>query len=329
MADLLILVADDHAAVRRSIRSLIESHPQWRVCGEAINGLEAVEEARRLKPGLVLLDMTMPELDGLEATRRILKDSPETNVLILTMHQSEALAEEARRAGAKGTILKSNADHTLAAAIDSLTSAAIHLANSIVGRFRHIAAFFQSRAEEDSVLQPFFAEGLKQDDKAVHIIEPPSRAQHIARLQEAGIDADETIKRGQLELLSWGRMYLADGHFDQDAMLERIRSALAAGSEQGYARTRLVGHMEWALEDAPGVRDLVEYETRLNDFPHKGDDVIVCAYDLARFSAGVIVDVIRSHPAVVMGGALQDNPFYVPSDLLLAELRRRARNASA
>jgi DNA-binding NarL/FixJ family response regulator len=323
MAELRILVADDHAAVRRSLRSLLESHPQWKVCGEATNGREAVDAARQLKPGLVLLDMTMPELDGLEATRRILKDSPDTCVLILTVHQSAELGEQVRRAGAKGTILKSNADKTLAPAINSLTARAIHLANSIVGRFRHIAALFQSRAEEDSVLKPFFVEGLKQDDKEVHIIEPPSRARHIARLQEAGIDADEAMKRGQLELLPWGRMYLAGGHFDQDAMLERIRRALAAGSEQGYARSRLVGHMEWALEDVAGVRDLVEYETRLNDSPDMGDDVIVCAYDLARFSAAVIVDVIRSHPAVVIGGALHDNPFYVPPAELLSELRQR------
>jgi len=322
MAELRILVADDHAAVRRSIRSLLESHPQWRVCGEATNGREAVEEARQLKPGLVLLDMTMPELDGLEATRRILKDAPGTKVLILTMHQSEALAEEVRRAGAKGTILKSNADKTLAAAIHSLTAAAMHLANSIVGRFRHIAAFFQSRAEEESVLGPFLAEGLDQGAKEVLVIEAPSVALRLARLHEVGFDVDGAMARGQLELLSLEKVYLVNGQFDQQAMLEKTRKALAAGSEQGYAHTRLVGHMEWALRHVPGVHDLVEYETRLNELP-VGSDVIVCAYDLTRFSAGLLVDVLRSHPAVTIAGALYDNPFYVRPDQLLDELRQR------
>src|SRR5205085_9705192 len=102
MAELRILVADDHDAVRRSIRSLVESHPHWKVCGEATNGREAVEEARQLKPGLVLLDMTMPEHDGLKATRRILRDSPATNVLILTVHQSAELAYKVPNADACG-----------------------------------------------------------------------------------------------------------------------------------------------------------------------------------------------------------------------------------
>jgi len=323
MAALTFLVADDHAAVRRSIRSLVESHPRWRVTGEASNGREAVEEARKLKPDVMLVDMTMPELDGLEATRRILKERPEANVLILTMHQSNEMSEEARRAGAKGIILKSNAEETLAAAMDLIRGGAIHLANSIVGRFRHVAAFFRSKAEEHRVLAPFFSEGLRQGDKEVHIIDPPSTDLHIERLTKAGIDVDRATACGQLELLSWQKMYLMDGHFDQHAMLARIEQALASGPEQGYPRTRLVGHMEWALLDAPGVGDLAEYEARLNNVLPAFEDVIVCTYDLERFSAGVTFDVLRSHQAVVIGESLLENSVYIPPDRMIAELRGR------
>ena len=323
MAALTFLIADDHAAVRRSIRSFLESHPNWKVCGEARNGREAVEEARQLRPDVVLLDMTMPEIDGLEATRQILKSSPDANVLIMTMHQSDELSEEVRRAGAKGIILKSNAGESLAAAIDLIRGCAIHLANSVVGRFRHIGAFFRSKAEEHGVLHPFFAEGLSQGDKEVHLIEPPSLVQHVSRLREAGIDVDGATARGQLDILTWEKIYRKDGHFDQDAMLERIQQALATASEQGYPRARLVGHMEWALEDVPVLHGLAEFEARINELPFNFDDVLVCVYDLTRFSTSVIFDVLRCHPAVVIGEALRDNSFYTLPDQLIAELRQR------
>ncbi len=323
MATLSFLVADDHAAVRRGIRSLVESHPKWKVSGEAKNGREAVEGARQLKPDVVLLDMTMPEIDGLEATRRILKESPGTNVVIMTMHQSDELCEEVRRAGARGIILKSNAEEGLAAAIDLIRGGAIHLADSVVGRFRHIAAFFHSKAEQNRVLAPFFTEGLKQGDKEVHIIEPPSAHVHAQRLHEAGIDVDRVTASGQLELLPWEKVYRMDGDFDQHAMLERLQQALATASEQGYARTRLVGHMEWALDERPTVHDLAEFEAHVNDLPLNFEDVLVCAYDLTRFSGRVIFDVLRSHPAVVIGEALRDNSLYIPPDQLIAELRQR------
>ena len=120
MGMLRILIADDHAVVRRGVRAILESQPGWEVCGEVANGREAVEEVKRLKPDVVVLDVTMPELNGLEATRQILKDAPHTEVLILTMHSSEAVAGEALRAGARGVVLKSDADHELVLAVEAL-----------------------------------------------------------------------------------------------------------------------------------------------------------------------------------------------------------------
>jgi DNA-binding NarL/FixJ family response regulator len=86
---LRILVVDDHAVVRRGVRSLLESHEGWEVCGEATTGRHAVEQSRRLRPDVVVMDLSLPELNGLDATRQILKDAPETEVLVLTMHHSE------------------------------------------------------------------------------------------------------------------------------------------------------------------------------------------------------------------------------------------------
>jgi DNA-binding NarL/FixJ family response regulator len=115
-----ILVADDHQVVRTGLRALLESKTGWQVCAEAANGREAVEKAARLKPDVAVLDIGMPLLNGVEATRQIRKLSPQTEILILTMHDSELLVQEVLGAGAHGYILKDDADRNLVAAVDAL-----------------------------------------------------------------------------------------------------------------------------------------------------------------------------------------------------------------
>lgn len=119
---LRILIADDHEVARRGIRSLLESHPGWEVCGEAKDGRDAVELATSVKPDLVLLDIAMPNLNGLEAARQILATSPNVAILILTMHDSDNVIREVLRAGARGFLLKSDAGRDLVAAVDALES---------------------------------------------------------------------------------------------------------------------------------------------------------------------------------------------------------------
>lgn len=117
---LRILIADDHEVARRGIRAVLESHPGWEVCGEAKDGREAVELASREKPDLILLDIGMPNLNGLEAARQILAVSPDIAILILTMHDSDQVVREVLRAGARGFLLKSDAGRDLVAAVEAL-----------------------------------------------------------------------------------------------------------------------------------------------------------------------------------------------------------------
>jgi DNA-binding NarL/FixJ family response regulator len=102
------------------VRSLLESQPGWEISGEATTGREAVDMARRLQPDVVVMDLSLPELNGLDATRQILKDSPRSEILMLTMHHSEELARDVLQAGARGYVLKSDADQSLIAAVVSL-----------------------------------------------------------------------------------------------------------------------------------------------------------------------------------------------------------------
>jgi len=120
MIPLRILVVDDHAVVRRGVRSLLESEEGFEITGEATTGREAVDMARRLQPDVVVMDLSLPELNGLDATRQILKASPRSEILVLTMHHSEELAREVLQAGARGYVLKSDADQSLIAAVKSL-----------------------------------------------------------------------------------------------------------------------------------------------------------------------------------------------------------------
>lgn len=120
MADLRILVADDHDVVRSGLRALLEAKAGWEVCDEAATGREAVQKAEQLKPDVVVLDIAMPELNGLEAARQILKAAPRIEIVILTMHDSDQLIREVLEAGAHGFVMKSDAGRDLVTAVEAV-----------------------------------------------------------------------------------------------------------------------------------------------------------------------------------------------------------------
>jgi DNA-binding NarL/FixJ family response regulator len=115
-----ILVADDHEVVRRGLCALLRNQPEWEVCGEAGDGREAVEKVVALKPEVVILDIGMPNLNGLEATRQMLKTNPQIKVLVLTLHDSDQMVQEVLNAGARGFLLKTDAARDLVAAVEAL-----------------------------------------------------------------------------------------------------------------------------------------------------------------------------------------------------------------
>ena len=133
MASLRILVADDHDVIRHGIRALLADRPEWEVCGEAKTGTEAISKAEELKPDIVILDIQMPDLDGLEAARRILAAAQHVEILIVSMHASDHLVRECVKAGVRGYIVKSDAMQDLLIAIETV---------------RKHQPFFSSRATE-------------------------------------------------------------------------------------------------------------------------------------------------------------------------------------
>ena len=173
------------------------------------------------------------------------------------------------------------------------------------------------------MLRSFIKDGFARGEKAFHLVDPELRVEHLRGLADAGIDVQQMMDIGQLEVLPWGETYLRGDRFDQNAMLALIEEVLQSGAADGYPLTRLLAHMEWALLDKPGVDDLVEYETRLNYVLPKYDDPVICTYDLTKFGSSVAMDIMRTHPVVIIGGVLQENPFFVPPDQFLLEIKER------
>ena len=120
MTPLRILIVDDHDLMRRGVRTLLESHAGWEVCGEAKTGREAVQMSEELKPDIIILDISMPDLNGVEAAKRIRKTSAGVEILILSMHYSEQLIREIVDAGVRGYIVKSDSDRDLLIAVETL-----------------------------------------------------------------------------------------------------------------------------------------------------------------------------------------------------------------
>src|SRR2546421_3639076 len=187
----------------------------------------------------------------------------------------------------------------------------------------HICAFFYSIDEQHRVLRPFIKDGFDRGDKAFHLVDPDRREEHLRRLAEAGIDVQEATGSGQLEVRPWQDGPLHGGRFDQETWLVGFEQILQSGPAAGYARTRFLAQMEWALVDLPGVDDLIEFETRVNYVVPKYENAVICAYDMSRFDASTVIYALRTHPVVIIGGLVQENPFYVDPDQLLVELRER------
>jgi hypothetical protein len=203
------------------------------------------------------------------------------------------------------------------------STAPIPFAGSELGEVRHVCAFFNSADEEYRVLMPFIKDGFECGHKAVHVVNPDRLQEHLQRLIAAGIDTTVTQRSGQLELRTNVEAYLQDGRFDQDRMLQEFEQLASGNDEAGFPLSRIICQMDWAADGQSHIDNLVEFESRVNEVWNRHEDAVICVYDLAKFGGDTVIDIMRTHPMVIIGGMIQSNPFYVPPEELLRELRER------
>ncbi|HEY5617629.1 MAG TPA: response regulator transcription factor [Vicinamibacterales bacterium] len=195
MARLRILLADDHTVVRQGLRKVLEESPDWEVVAEAGDGREAVRKAEELKPDVAIIDIAMPLLNGIEATRQIVKRSPSTRILVLTMHSDEAYVNQILQAGATGYLLKDSADVDLIQAVSAVSKGRSFFSPAIARVMlddytrqladRGITDRYESLSEREREIFQLVAEGkANKEIAAILSISPSTVETHRARIME-------------------------------------------------------------------------------------------------------------------------------------------------
>ena len=186
----------------------------------------------------------------------------------------------------------------------AMTDAPARLGGDDLRIQRHVCALLDGPTDAETML-PFILEGFAQGERAVHFVDDRRRAAHLESLERAGVDTESALDDGSLRVETWSDTYLRGGRFDPTSMVALIRSTMADGRALGFARTRLIGYMEWALEDVPGVRRVIDFESRLQVAMQGGLDLMVCAYDIGRHSQSVVLETLLAHPSALIGGVLR------------------------
>lgn len=209
------------------------------------------------------------------------------------------------------------------------TPGPIFFAGSQLAETRHVCAFFNSEEEEYRVLLPFIKGGFDSGHKAVHVVNAHQRSEHLKRLIGAGIDPAAAERNGQLELRTNTETYLRDGKFDKERMLQAFEQIASGNAPGGFPLSRIVCRMDWAAEGKSYTNDLIEFESRVNHVWEHHDDAVICTYHLGKFGGDTVIDIMRTHPMIIIGGLLQRNPFFVPPGEFLREFSRRRTESSS
>ncbi|HZW40964.1 MAG TPA: MEDS domain-containing protein [Agromyces sp.] len=197
----------------------------------------------------------------------------------------------------------------------------VTFAGGVLDRYRHVCAFVNERGEEDAVLDPFIMQGIDRGDRLLYLVDPAASAAPVNRLRHLGYDAGDLLEHHQCEVRTWTDTYLRGGGFDQAAMLDLLDRMLVGRQSP---RVRMIADMGWAAGRDGVADDLIEFEARANFIHARHEHVVICSYDTTRFDGSFVIDILRTHPMVLIGGMLQENPFFVPPSEFLEERRQRA-----
>ena len=213
MRVLRILIADDHEVARKGIRSLLEGHAGWEVCGEAKDGREAVDLASQLQPDVLLLDIGMPNLNGLDAARQILSMMPDARILILTIHDSEQVVREVLAAGARGFLLKSDAGRDLIAAVEALQNRRTFFTSKVAQMM--LDGYLRPYEERDSPVQQVLT---PREREVIQLVAEGKTTKEIATTLSLSVKTAETHRTNLMRKL--------DLHSIADLTLYAVRNGI-------------------------------------------------------------------------------------------------------
>ena len=198
----------------------------------------------------------------------------------------------------------------------------MHRCGQDIHRPGHICAFFDTRDEEYDVLLPYLKEGVDQGEKVLNVLDASRHEEHRRRLREGGIRAEA----GDIDIASSEETYFVNGRFDMERMAQFVEETVSNARAAG-CRVRTAGWMNWLDQGAPGSDRAVEYEARMNLLVPKYDCTFMCVYDLAQLGGPAVVDIIATHPWVILNGRIRKNEKYIPPEVYLDSLLSKQRHS--
>ncbi|MEQ8169471.1 MAG: MEDS domain-containing protein [Candidatus Eremiobacterota bacterium] len=186
----------------------------------------------------------------------------------------------------------------------------------------HLCLIYETQEEQFASVIPFMSIGLKRGEKCIYIADENTGSQVIDAMKSYGIDTGKYLLSRQLAVITKQESYLKNGFFDPDGMIDVLKESVNIALGEGFSALRVTGEMTWALCGDPGVERLIEYEAKLNDFFPYFDALAVCQYNLKRFSADIITNVIRTHPTVIFKDTVCKNFYYIPTEEFLKPGRK-------
>ena len=330
-----VLLADDHSGVRESLRCLLEKEASIRVVGEAENGYMAVQMAGQLQPDVIVMDVMMPELNGIEATRAIRERGYDTKILALSMHSERSYIANMLRAGASGYVLKDQAYSELVRAVRAVAGY-VRPRREVMGGTPlltaleslqagdHVCCIHETEEELKATVVPYLCQGLEGGEKVIYISDVRNSQIITEWLSGSGLDMDQHVAHGRFTAVSPESICLYGGAFDPDRMNAFLREELRVALGEGYTALRVAGEMGWALSGATGPERLIEYEAELNLFFRDAACTGLCLYDRNQFSPEMLLKALETHPIVICGTEVCDNFHYVPPETYLSAVPAEA-----
>lgn len=181
----------------------------------------------------------------------------------------------------------------------------------------HLCLIYKNKEEQFAAAIPFMRIGLERGEKCIYIVDDNTATEVLKAMRDGGIDVNGALKKGALAVVSKKEAYLRKGYFDPAEMVQFLTESTAQAKKEGFSALRATGEMTWMLGGEPGTDRLIEYEAKLNRFLPKNDCLALCQYNRNRFSPEILLDVIHTHPVVVVGNVVCKNFYYVPVEEFL------------